>query len=78
MATAIRPLPPCLVEPLVGKAIRAVAKLGIPASRAQRFKYVLRDAQLIFAFRFRRRALYHGASRDCSETHFPFHVPLIF
>jgi len=54
-----------------------VAKLGIPASRAQRFKYLLRDAQLIFAFRFRRRALYHGASRDCSETHFPFHVPLI-
>jgi hypothetical protein len=26
---------------------------------------------IFFALGFRRRALRHGASRDCSETHFP-------
>jgi hypothetical protein len=26
---------------------------------------------IFFALRFRRRACRHGASRDCSETHFP-------
>ena len=61
-----------LVEPLIGKASRAVAKFGVQASIAQGFKDLLGDAQLIFfALRFRRRACRHGASRDCSETHFP-------
>ena len=61
-----------LVEPLIGKASRAVAKFGVQASIAQGFKDLLGDAQLIFfALGFRRRALRHGASRDCSETHFP-------
>ena len=77
VAAAIRCLPPCLVEPLVGKAGRAVVKFGIPASRAQRFKYLLRDAQLIFGFDFRRRARRYGASRDCSETHLPL-PPALF
>jgi hypothetical protein len=71
VAAAIRCLPPCLVEPLVGKAGRAVVKFGIPASRAQRLKYLLRDAQLVFGFGFRRRARRSGASRDYSETHLP-------
>jgi hypothetical protein len=77
VAAAIRCLPPCLVEPLVGKAGRAVVKFGIPASRAQRFKYLLRDAQLIFGFGFRKRAHRCGASRDCSETHLPL-PPALF